>query len=375
MPETADITVIGAGMAGAAAAAHLAARHRVVLLERESQPGYHSTGRSAALFTETYGNRAIRILTGASRAFYEARADGLAEHPILSPRGALMVAMPGQEAQLDAAWADLAALDPRVRRLDAAAARAMVPVLRPAQVIGAVYEPDAMDIDVHELHQTYLRLLRRRGGRLVTDAEAIALARDGDAWQVMTTAGRFAAPVVVNAAGAWADAVAALAGLPPLGLVPKRRTALTVAPPPGVETRAWPMTLDVAESFYFKPEAGRLLVSPADETPMAPCDVQPDELDVAIAIDRLMRATTIEVARIERKWAGLRSFVADKTTVCGLDPLADGFFWLAGQGGYGIQTAESMARCAVSLIEHGDLPAAIAAQGLAPATLSPARFR
>lgn len=362
-------------MAGAAAAAHLAARHRVVLLERESQPGYHSTGRSAALFTETYGNRAIRILTGASRAFYEARADGLAEHPILSPRGALMVAMPGQEAQLDAAWADLAALDPHVRRLDAAAARAMVPVLRPAQVIGAVYEPDAMDIDVHELHQTYLRLLRRRGGRLVTDAGAIALARDGGAWQVMTTAGRFAAPVVVNAAGAWADAVAALAGLPPLGLVPKRRTALTVAPPPGVETRSWPMTLDVAESFYFKPEAGRLLVSPADETPMAPCDVQPDELDVAIAIDRLMRATTIEVAWIERKWAGLRSFVADKTTVCGFDPLADGFFWLAGQGGYGIQTAESMARCAVSLIEHGDLPAAIAAQGLAPATLSPARFR
>ena len=362
-------------MAGAAVAAHLAAQRRIILLERESQPGYHSTGRSAALFTETYGNRAIRILTGAGRAFYEAWAEGFAEHPILKPRGALMFAMPGQEAELDAAWDDLSSLDPRVRRLDAAAARAMVPVLRPDQIIGAVFEPDAMDIDVHELHQGYLRRLRQCGGRIVTDAEVLALARDAGAWTASTPAGDFAAPVVVNAAGAWADALAALAGLPPVGLVPKRRTALTIAPPAGVDSGAWPMTLDVAETFYFKPDAGRLLVSPADETPMAPCDVQPDELDIAIAIDRLMRATTIEVTRVERKWAGLRSFVADKTTVCGFDPLADGFFWLAGQGGYGIQTAEGMARCAASLIDGAGLPPEIAAKGLEAAVLSPARFR
>ena len=375
MAETADLIVIGAGMAGAAVAAHLAAQRRIILLERESQPGYHSTGRSAALFTETYGNRAIRILTGAGRAFYEAWAEGFAEHPILKPRGALMFAMPGQEAELDAAWDDLSSLDPRVRRLDAAAARAMVPVLRPDQIIGAVFEPDAMDIDVHELHQGYLRRLRQCGGRIVTDAEVLALARDAGAWTASTPAGDFAAPVVVNAAGAWADALAALAGLPPVGLVPKRRTALTIAPPAGVDSGAWPMTLDVAETFYFKPDAGRLLVSPADETPMAPCDVQPDELDIAIAVDRLMRATTIEVTRVERKWAGLRSFVADKTTVCGFDPLADGFFWLAGQGGYGIQTAEGMARCAASLIDGAGLPPEIAAKGLQAAVLSPARFR
>jgi len=375
LAETADLIVIGAGMAGAAVAAHLAAQRRIILLERESQPGYHSTGRSAALFTETYGNRAIRILTGAGRAFYEAWAEGFAEHPILKPRGALMFAMPGQEAELDAAWDDLSSLDPRVRRLDAAAARAMVPVLRPDQIIGAVFEPDAMDIDVHELHQGYLRRLRQCGGRIVTDAEVLALARDAGAWTASTPAGDFAAPVVVNAAGAWADALAALAGLPPVGLVPKRRTALTIAPPAGVDSGAWPMTLDVAETFYFKPDAGRLLVSPADETPMAPCDVQPDELDIAIAIDRLMRATTIEVTRVERKWAGLRSFVADKTTVCGFDPLADGFFWLAGQGGYGIQTAEGMARCAASLIDGAGLPPEIAAKGLEAAVLSPARFR
>lgn len=361
-------------MAGAAAAAHLAASRRVVLLERESQPGYHSTGRSAALFTETYGNRAIRTLTGASRAFYEAWADGFTEHPILTPRGALMFAMPGQEAELDAAWEDLSALDSHVRRLDAAAARTMVPVLRPDCVIGAVYEPDAMDIDVHELHQGYLRRLRQRGGRIVTDAEVQAIHCARGTWTLSTPAGAFAAPVVVNAAGAWADALAGLAGLPPIGLVPMRRTALTIAPPPQIDSTAWPMTLDVAETFYFKPDAGRLLVSPADETPMPPCDVQPDELDVAIAIDRLTRATTIPVARVERKWAGLRCFVADKTTVCGFDPLADGFFWLAGQGGYGIQTAEGMARCAAALIDGGGLPADIAAKGLEAAVLSPARF-
>jgi D-arginine dehydrogenase len=375
LADACDLIVVGAGMAGAAAAVHLAADRRVVLLERESQPGYHSTGRSAALFTETYGNRAIRILTSASRAFYEAWADGFTEHPILKPRGSLMFAMPGQEKLLDAAWDELSALDPRVRRLEAAEARAMVPVLRPDHVMGAIYEPDAMDIDVHELHQGYLRLLRRRGGRIVTDAEVLRLGHSGGAWTTTTRAGDFAAPIVVNAAGAWADVVGGLAGLPPIGLVPKRRTALTIAPPADVDTGAWPMTGDIGDTFYFKPDAGRLLVSPADETPMEPCDVQPDEFDVAIAIDRLMQATTIAVTRVERKWAGLRSFVADKTTVCGFDPLAEGFFWLAGQGGYGIQTAEGMARCAVSLIDGGGLPADIAAKGLIAETLSPARFR
>lgn len=375
LPETADTIVIGAGMAGAAAAAHLAADRRVVLLERETQPGYHSTGRSAALFTETYGNRAIRVLTSASRAFYEAWADGFAEQPILKPRGSLLFAMPGQEKPLDAAWDDMSALDPRVRRLDAAEACAMVPVLRPDHVTGAVYEPDAMDIDVHELHQGYLRLLRRRGGRVVTDAEILRLDHPSGTWTAVSKAGGFTAPIIVNAAGAWCDVLAGLAGLPPIGLVPKRRTAAMIASPIDIDTGSWPMTGDIAETFYFKPDAGRLLVSPADETPIEPCDVQPDELDIAVAIDRLMQATTIEVTRVERKWAGLRSFVADKTTVCGFDPLADGFFWLAGQGGYGIQTAEGMARCAVSLIDGRDLPADIAAKGIALETLSPARFR
>ena len=375
MPENADVIVIGAGIAGAAAVAHLARERRVVLLERENQPGYHSTGRSAALFTETYGNRAIRILTKASRAFYEARAGGLSEHPILTARGALMFAAPEHKALLDETWAELSQQDSRIRLLDAAAARELVPVLRPDAAMGAILEPDAMDIDVHALHQAYLRLGRRHGARLVTDAEVSALSYRTGSWTVATSAGEFAAPIVVNAAGAWADTVAGLAGLPPIGLVPKRRTALTIAAPAGMDSAHWPMTGDLSESFYFRPEAGRLMLSPADETPMPPCDVQPDELDIAIAIDRLTRATTIEAVRVERKWAGLRSFVSDKTTVNGFDPLADGFFWLAGQGGYGIQTAEGMARCALSLIDSGELPADIGAAGLEAATLSPARFR
>jgi len=370
--KTADIVVIGAGIAGASAAAHLAESARVVLLEREAQPGYHSTGRSAALFSETYGNAAIQALTRPGRAYYDSRAGGLSDYPILSPRGALIFAMPDQQGMLDASWAELSPLYPTLQRLDAGETRALVPVLRPDKVVGAIYAPEEMDIDVHALHGAYLRRLRQRGGRIVTDAPVTALTRRGGSWTVTTPAGDFAAPVVVNAAGAWADEVAGLAGLPPVGLVPKRRTALIVAAPPAIATERWPITVDAAETGYFKPEAGKLLVSPADETPMPPCDVQPDDVDVAIAIERLHERTTIAVRHVERKWAGLRSFVADKSPVAGFDPLADGFFWLAGQGGYGIQTAEGMAKSAAGLILHGAVPEDI---GVDAAVLSPARLR
>lgn len=370
--QTADIVVIGAGIAGASAAAHLAESAKVVLLEREAQPGYHSTGRSAALFSETYGNAAIRALTRAGRSYYESRAGGLSDHPILSPRGALIFAMLGQETLLDAAWAELSPDTATLQRLDAAATRALVPVLRPDKIVSAIYEPGEMDMDVHALHHAYLPRLRRAGGRIVTDAPVTALARQSGAWIVTTPAGEFAAPVVIDAAGAWADEVAGLAGLPPVGLVPKRRTALIVAAPPDIASAHWPIVVDAVETGYFKPEAGKLLVSPADETPVPPCDVQPDELDIALAIERLHERTTIVVRHVERKWAGLRSFVADKTPVVGFDPLAEGFFWLAGQGGYGIQTAEGLAKCAAGLILHGRLPSDIPVD---PAVLSPARLR
>ena len=372
--EAAEFLVIGAGMAGAAAAAHLAPLGRVIVIERESQPGYHSTGRSAALFTETYGNLPVRLLTRASRGFYEAWAEGFSDHPVLTPRGAMIYAPPEQMPALDAEWAEMAPRDPTIRRLDADEALRLVPALRPERVAAAIFEPGAMDIDVHTLHQGYLRLFRRRGGRIETDAPVTGLRRSGGAWVAATPRGEFAAPVVVNAAGAWADVVASLAGLPPVGLVPKRRTALIVAAPAEFDTRGWPMVIDAEETGYFKPEAGKLLVSPADETPVEPCDAQPEELDVAIAVDRLMRATTIAVDRVERKWAGLRSFVADMTPVAGFDPRAEGFFWLAGQGGYGIMTAEGMARCAAGLIAERALPADLAALGLSAESLGPGRF-
>jgi D-arginine dehydrogenase len=228
---------------------------------------------------------------------------------------------------------------------------------------------------VHALHGAYLRRLRRGGGHLATGAETRALSWEGGIWTAQTPAGHFAAPVVVNAAGACADMIAAMAGVPPVGLVPKRRTALIVAPPSGIDVTGWPITIDAAETGYFKPEAGKLLVSPADETPVPPCDVQPEEIDIAVAIERLMERTTIEVRNVERKWAGLRSFAADKTPVLGFEPLAEGFFWLAGQGGYGIQTAEGIARTAAGLIVEGRLPDALTAAGLDAAMLAPTRFR
>jgi D-arginine dehydrogenase len=262
-----------------------------------------------------------------------------------------------------------------VRRIDAAEAIALNPALNPDYIAAAIYEPAARDIDVHALHGGYLRALRQRGGRLVTGAGVQALSRDGGTWVAGTRAGNFAAPIVVNAAGAWCDEVAGLAGVRPCGLVPKRRTVFTFDAPDGLDISAWPATIDIDEQFFFKPDAGRILGSPADETPSLPCDAQPEVLDVALGIDRIEKATNLTVRRLVNKWAGLRSFVADKTPVVGMDTQADGFFWLAGQGGYGIQTSPALSRAVAALITTGDLPAELTARGLDKAMLAPARLR
>ncbi len=388
--ERADFLIIGGGMAGASAAYELAAHGSVVVLERESQPGYHSTGRSAALYTQTYGHPTVRALTVASWDFYTNPPDGFSEHPLLTPRGVLLIGRADQTAALERDFTEGRRLTPSVERLDAAQALARAPFLRTDYVAGAVWEPEAMDMDVHAIHTGYLRGLKARGGRLVTDAGVQALARRDGLWVAETPAGSFAAPVLVNAAGAWADVVAELAGVRPLGLVPKRRTALTFDPvfaDPAITDPAitdptwaagldgWPMVIDVDEQFYVKPDAGRLLLSPADETPVEPCDIQPEELDVAIAIDRLEQAARFSVRRIAHKWAGLRSFVADKVPVAGFDGDVDGFFWLAGQGGYGIQTAPAMGRTAAALATGGSLPAGVAALGVRAGDLAPSRLR
>jgi D-arginine dehydrogenase len=371
----ADFIIVGGGIAAASVGYWLAPHGNVVLLEREPQPGYHSTGRSAALFMESYGTPQVRALTLASRAFLDSPPAGFAEHPLLSPRGALMVAEPGQEAQLQEWWDVLRSVTPRAQRLDGAGACALVPVLRPERVAAAVYEPDAADMDVHAIHQGFLRGLRRAGGTVVCDAEVTALRREGGLWLVQAGGQPYEAPVVLNAAGAWADVVAQRAGVPPIGLQPRRRSAFIFAPPEGADIHGWPMAIGVSEDWYFKPDAGMLLGSPANADPVEPQDVQPEEFDIALAIHRIQEMTTLAIRRPTRTWAGLRSFVGDGDLVGGFDPAAPGFFWVAAQGGYGIQTSAAMGEACAALARGLPIPERIAAFGLTAAMLSPARLR
>ena len=368
-----DFAVIGAGIAGASVAAGLAAEGRVLLLEMESQPGYHTTGRSAAVFAPIYGPQPIRALTRASEAFYRGAADsGFCDAPLFSPRPIMMAARADQAASLDALMAELGEDGPAVR-LDGQAAQEAMPLLREGYAAAAVYDPTGQDIDVHGLHQGYRKRFRAAGGRLETRAEVLALTRGAQDREISTAAGVFHAPVLVNAAGAWADAVGALAGAERIGLVPKRRTALMIAAPGGMDIDPLPITVDIDEEFYLKPDAGRLLISPANEDPEPPCDVQPEEMDVAICIDRIERAFDVAVRRIENKWAGLRSFVADKSPVAGFSGRAEGFYWLAGQGGYGIQTAPALSAFAASELLGRGTPQFILDERFDPASVRPGR--
>jgi len=368
-----DFIVVGGGIAGVSAGYFLAQHGRLLLLERESALAYHTTGRSAAIYTQAYGNAVVRVLTVAGHDFFTTPPEGFSDHALLGPRGALFIGRDDQLDALDRTEEEGRQFVDSVRRVDVNEARAILPVLRPDYVAGAVLEPDAMDIDVHALHQGFVRGIRARGGAIRTEAEVQALDRAGADWSVETPGGTWTAPVVVNAAGAWCDELAALASLDPIGLVPKRRTAVVFDAPSGVDVDAWPLTIDVDEDFYFKPEAGKVMASPADETPMPPCDVQPEELDIAIAIDRIQTATTMTIDRVSHHWAGLRSFVGDKTPVAGFDPAAPGFFWLAGQGGYGIQTAPALGRLTADLVRGADVPAEIGDFGVTAADLAPAR--
>lgn len=373
MPSTYDFIVIGAGIAGASVAAELQREASVLVLEMEPRPGYHTTGRSAAVFAEAYGPPPIRALTRASYDFFMNPPDGFAQSPLLAERGALFVATASQLPALEDMYRELSAEQP-VELLDAAAVRALNPLVRDGYAAGGLFDPRSMDIDVNALHQGYLRAFRAAGGTLATNAKVVGLSRADGRWRVDAGGKRYAAPVVINAAGAWAEELGRMAGAIATGLTPKRRTALIVAAPPGFDCARWPLTIDAEEQFYLKPDAGRLLVSPANEDPELPCDAQPDEMDIALCIDRIETAFDIAIRRIEHKWAGLRSFVADKAPACGFDSQAEGFFWLAGQGGYGIQSAPALSRAAAALAVGRPVPADILAQGLDLATISPRRL-
>lgn len=337
-----DFAVVGAGIAGASLAAELAAQARVLLLEAEDRPGYHATGRSAAFWEECYGGPEIVPLTLASGPY-------LREHEFLSRRGALYIGREFERAQLDGFITRFGPTGATIERLERDGLAAIIPGLRP-EWTGAVWEPACADIDVAGLHQHYLALGRQRGVVQAVRARVTGLAREGGAWAISCEGGQaFAAATLVNAAGAWADSIAALAGAAPLGIQPLRRTVAQLrtdpAPPPDL-----PLVLDIAGQFYFKPEAGRLWLSPHDETPSDPCDAAPEELAVAEAIDRFQAVTDWRIAAVERRWAGLRSFAPDRLPVYGPDPRVEGFAWFAGQGGYGIQTAPAAARLTAQLL-------------------------
>jgi D-arginine dehydrogenase len=382
MPETIepvtiyDYAVIGAGIAGASLGFQLAGHASVALLERESQPGYHSTGRSAAMFIESYGTPAIRALTRASRAFYEFPPPAFADHPLLTPRGVLYVARQDQQALLDSTFEDLCRTAKNIERIDAAQALAMVPILKADGLLGGIVEKDAQDIDVHALHQGYLRAMRAKGGVVQTHAELVGAERREGVWTLSFSDARILqARNVVNAAGAWADAVAALCGARPVGIEPRRRSAFTFPAPKDVPSHGWPAVVGIDESFYFKPDAGQLLGSPANADPVEAHDVVPEELDIAFGIHFIQEVTTLQITRPTHTWAGLRSFVADGDFVVGWDGECDGFFWLAAQGGYGIQTAAAVSELACALLRGQPVPAHLQAHGVDAAALAPARLR
>ncbi len=374
-----EVVVIGAGIAGASVAALLARETSVIVLEAEDQPGHHATGRSAAMFLESYGPPPVRAATRASRAFFEAPPDRFSLTPLVRPRGMLTIADEAQCDRLAADFAAGAAEMPGLTWLDGAAARQVVPALAPGRVVGATHDVSGYDLDVAALHQGYLRMIRGLDGRLLTGARADTIAWTGGHWRVETRAGPVEASILIDAAGAWADPVAEAAGAAPLGIAPQRRTAVLAELadwPPGADD--WPLVADCDETFYFKPESGRLLLSPADRTPAPPGDARPEEEDVATAIHRVETATTLRVRRLQARWAGLRSAAPDGVPVVGWDAARrdghEAFLWLAGQGGYGIQTAPAFAELASALALDRAPSGRLADCGADACAFAPARF-
>ena len=368
--DYADAVVIGGGIAGVSVGHYLAtAGADVTLLETEQQLAVHTTGRSAAVLYESYGTRANQRLTRASLGFFRSPPEGLVDGPLVRPRGVLLVARPSQMESLRAEESRGVGLQP----LSPAEVGSMVPVMRTGLLAGALLEAQAADLDVAGLHQAFVRGLRRSGGTIRTSSPVEALDRSRGAWRVRVPGSVIITPVVVNAAGAWCDRVAGMAGIEPIGLVPMRRTAFMVPGRP--EWSGWPAVVDIDQRWYFKPDGEQLLCSPAEERPSPPCDARPREVDIALAIDRINRATRLGIRTVRSSWTGLRSFVADRSMVIGFDGSAEGFFWLAGQGGTGIQTSPGAGRLAAALIADGQPPDDHLQHGIQVEEYSPARLR
>jgi D-arginine dehydrogenase len=371
-----DFLVVGAGISGAAAAYELAAHGATVLLEMEDRPGHHSTGRSASLYTPNYGPKAVRAVCQAAYPFFRDPPRGFSDYPVLTPRGALSVAIDDPQGQLDRQLQDHGAEHP-ISEITPAEACRLCPPLRPDLFRRALYEPGVMDMDAAAIHQGFLRGFKSRGGRLAVAEPVTALEpMSGDSaggWTAVTRTNRYHARVVVNAAGAWADRLASMAGVAPIGLEPRLRTAMVFEAPPEFCSAGQPVVDFADTEAYFKPEAGRIMASPGDATPSEPMDAYPDDMVVAELADYLERHTLLKIERVLRSWAGLRSFVADSVPVVGFAPDAEGFFWLAGQGGYGIMMAPVLARVTAGLVAGSGIPGDLRDYGIAEAMLRPGR--
>jgi D-arginine dehydrogenase len=365
-----DFLVVGAGIAGASVAAHLAETHAVVLIDMEERAGFHSTGRSAAVYEPNYGPAPILALTRASRYFFDHPPGGFADAPLLTPRMTLLFEAEGQSENTRHVLSFATGL----QEISEAEARAHFPILREGYAKRCFRDSQTADLDVDLIHRGFLKLFKARGGRLLLSAPLKAAERTEGAWQVTCGDEKLNAATIINASGAWGDEVARLCGARPVGLQPKRRS-IGVVPVNGSHAVAdWPMVIDVAETWYAKPQGGSLFVSSADATPVEPHDAYADDMAVAEGIDRFTQATTLEVERISHSWGGLRTFVPDGNPVVGYDPHTEGFFWLAGQGGYGVQSSPALAETAASLARGEYVRKNVLDLGLDVADIKPERF-
>ena len=368
-----DFVVVGGGIAGVAAAANLAPHGQVTLLETENSLAFHTTGRSAALFVANYGGQGSRPLAFASQPFLEVPPEGSVDGPLLSDRGALWVADESQVDHLQVIAEEGLRSGAGSRLVDSDEIQAMVPSMRPERIVAGLYEPSARDIDVAALHQAFVRLARRHGSVISLSSPVTGLERLQSGWRVSTPGFSVDTPVVVNASGAWGDVVAGMAGIEPLGLRPMRRTAFMV---PGDEAfSGWPMVVDVDHRFYFRPDGVQLLCSLAEEKLSEPTDPRPNMEDVALAIDRINEATTLDIRTVNSQWTGLRTFAPDGDLVIGEEPTAAGFFWLVGQGGTGIMTSPAYGSLLASQVLGTPISEDLRRAGVEPATTFPDRFR
>lgn len=368
-----DFIVVGGGIAGVSAAAHLAPHGSVTLLEKEPSLAYHTSGRSAAMLVENYGSAGARPLVRAARPFLETPPEGAVDAPLLSSRNILWVCPPSGLGDLESMAATGRANGANARLLDPVEVTELAPIMRPGWLGGGLLEESGADIDVAGLHQAYVRIARRHDAGIRTSSPVEAIKRDGSGWKVVTGGEEITCGALINAAGAWGDVIARMADVQPIGLQPMRRTAFMV--PGRTDSASWPMIVEGNENWYVKPDGVQFLCSLAEEVPSEPMDARPRIEDVALAIERINEATNLEIRTVNSQWTGLRTFAPDRDLVIGEDPTASGFHWLVGQGGIGIQTSPAYGAMLAAEVLDAPLPTSLVEAGVDPAHTDPARFR